>query len=276
MADETDDEEQTLDLTEELEPEEPEGDEPEGDEEQPAEDGEAEEETVITFSDDGEGEDDSSVVRKLRERNRELNRELSELRRTSQKPRIEVGEKPTLASCGYDEEVFEAELDQWNRRKAEAEAEETAAAERERVVQEAWQQDLQSYETKKARLGVADFSDAEEAVKTTLSHVQRAVIVKAASDPAAFTYALGKSEARLAEVAKIEDPVKLAAAVARMEGALKVVRRRKGPAIDAPERGSGRMPGANEMQKTLEQLEKKAERTNDRTELIAFKKKHGL
>jgi hypothetical protein len=101
--------------------------------------------------------------------------------------------------------------------------------------------------------------------------VQQAVIVKAAADPALFLYALGKSEAKRSELAKIQDPIKLAAAVARMEGAVKVTTR-KAPTPDRPLSGSSKMPGSAD--KEIERLEKKAAANGgDRSELIAYKAK---
>jgi hypothetical protein len=108
-----------------------------------------------------------------------------------------------------------------------------------------------------------------ETATLSLDMVQQAVIVKAAADPALFLYALGKSEAKRAELAKIQDPIKLAAAVARMEGAVKVTTR-KAPAPDRAQRGSAPMPGGAD--KELEKLEKEADRTGDRTKVIAYKR----
>lgn len=45
---------------------------------------------------------------------------------------------------------------------------------------------------------------------------QRAVIVKAAHDPATLAYDLGKNNARCVELAKNKDPINLNAAVARL------------------------------------------------------------
>jgi hypothetical protein len=103
--------------------------------------------------------------------------------------------------------------------------------------------------------------------------VQQAVVVKAAVDPALFLYALGKSEAKRSELAKIQDPIKLAAAVARMEGAVKVTTR-KAPAPDRPLSGSGKLPQGGD--KELEKLEKEADRTGDMTRLINYKREKGL
>jgi hypothetical protein len=55
-----------------------------------------------------------------------------------------------------------------------------------------------------------------------------------------------------------------------MEGGIKVVKKRKAPAPDKPLSGAGRMPGGPDKQ--LEKLEADAERTGDRTAVIAYRK----
>jgi len=50
-----------------------------------------------------------------------------------------------------------------------------------------------------------------------------------------------------------------------------VVKKRKAPAPDKPLSGAGRMPGGPDKQ--LEKLEADAERTGDRTAVIAYRKK---
>jgi hypothetical protein len=238
-------------------------------------DGDGEEETVIGFDDadeDADKEGDSSVIRSLRRQLRESKTTIREMQaKTPVAEPIKVGPKPTLADCNYDEEAYETALDTWKADKAKVE-EQTAAVEQEnRQAQEAWNADLNRYAEQKAKIGVPDYEDAESIVISALNPMQQAVIVKAADNPAAFAYALSKSPSKLTELAKQQDPIKLAVAVAKMEGAVKVVKRKKGPAIDKPVSGSGSMPGGTDKQ--LEKLEKEAERTGNRTDLINYRKK---
>jgi hypothetical protein len=102
-----------------------------------------------------------------------------------------------------------------------------------------------------------------------LNDVQQAVIVKAADNPALVLYSLGKHPAKLAELSQITDPLKMAAAVARLEGGLKVMPKRKPP--EPEEIASGTASVSHGKDKELERLEKEAERTGDRTKLIAYK-----
>lgn len=264
---------------------------PEGDEESEEEGGEEGEEkpepeadeedgeTVISWADDEEpeegGPDENKVIRKIRERNKELARENAELRRTQtqqQAPQIDIGPKPKMADFNYDEEAYEAAFDAWKDKKATADrvkAEQEASNEE---FQREWQRDLANYDQKKTALAMEDYDEVIAPVRTRLTLAQQSVIVKTASDPAAFSYALGNSETRLAELAKIQDPFKFAAAVARMEGGIKVTKRRKTVAPDRPARGSARVAPAG-ADTTEQKLLKEAEDSGDRTKLIAYRKK---
>lgn len=258
-----------------------EGDEPgddDDDQQKPGDEEGADEEEVLTFGDDltEEKPDDSSVIKLLREQLREARKEAKESRTATPAPeKIEVGPKPTLEGCEYDEEKYEAELDAWKDRKAKAERQQTEIGESQRKETEAWQAELSRYNEGKKSLGYADVDDAEETVVAALSEVQQAVLVKAADAPHKVMYALGKHPDRLAQLAKISDPLKFAAAVAKLEGQLKVVKKRKAPDPDVPESGSGSV-SAGKKDKELERLEKEADKTGDRTKLQQYKKKHGI
>lgn len=235
--------------------------------------GNGEEEFEISFGDEAApaSESDTPLIKHLRNQLRETQKELQEAKKAApQAQQIEVGEKPTLAGCDYDEEAFEQELEGWRDRKAKAEAAQANAGQAEREAREAWERDLQSYRDKRSALKFADVEEVEEVATSALNEVQQAVIVKAADNPALVLYSLGKHPARLAELSKITDPLKMAAAVAKLEGGLKVTARRKAPEPEEIASGSARVSGSSD--KTLERLEKEAARTGDRTKLIQYKK----
>lgn len=276
-------EDETLELTEELEAG---ADDQSGDDEHQDDDagdsGEGgstddggEEETLVSFGDadpDDEQPDDNAVMRELRKRNRELNTKVRELETSTVAPKVELGPKPTLADFDYDEEKYEAGLEAWKAKEAGIRAQQQAVEEENRQVQQEWAADLQRFQEKKTALKMPDVEDCQSIVEEALNGVQQAVLVKAANDPALFMVALAKSPVKLAELAKMKDVIKLGAAIARMEGGIKVVTKRKAPNLDVPQRGSGRMPGADESSKTLAKLEKEADESGDRSKLIAFKK----
>lgn len=257
-------------------------------EEGASEDGD-EEETFIGFGDEDEeesSEDDTPTIKRLRERNREQTRllrererEIADLRQSSAKP-VELGPKPTLESCDWDEEKFEASLDEWKAKKADADTQAEKAGEQTRKVMESYSRDLEAYTARKATIGVPDYEDAESAVVAVLSIEQQTVALQAAKDPAALVVALGRSPERLAELAKIDNPWKLAAEIARMEGAVKVMKRKKAPAIDRTQRGSGSVAAASgtpkEQLAKMESAFEKAGGNGDRTAIQRFKREHNL
>lgn len=263
-----------LELTPDLEvepdeqPQEPSEEQPEN----PEVNDEGEEETVVSFGDDAEQQpDDSSTIRHLREKLREKDTRIKELETASPPKKVERKPEPTLEGCDYDEEKFKAEWKAWNAEESKVADQQREAAEREKAVNAEWENDFSTYQQKKTALPFADKDDVTDTVAASLDLVQQAVIVKSADDPALFTYAIGKSPTKLAELAKIKDPIKFAAAVVRMEGAIKVTTKRKAPEPDRPLSGSGAVPKGDD--KELERLEREADRTNDRSRVIAYKRK---
>lgn len=242
----------------------------------PDDEGEGDEETVVSLGDapEDDQEGDSSTIRNLRKELREAKARLREGEKAPVKR--ELRPEPTSEDHAFDDDAFKADYKAWLEEKAEIEREESQASERQQVIQREWEADVQRFESEKAQLGFEDLPDAQDMIASTFNLAQQAVIVKAAEKPALLMYALAKAPAKAAELAKITDVIKLAAAIAKLEGTVKVTKRRKGPAIDAPQRGSGKTPEKGDLDKRLAALEQKVENGGDRSELIAFKKKHNL
>jgi hypothetical protein len=267
-----------------------EGDEEEGEESQEGDEGEEGEEgeresgdegeegeTVISWADDepGEGENQNSVLRKIRDRNKELARENAELRRNQQQqqqPAEELPPKPKPADFNYDDDAYDRARDEWEEKKQRITAQRDEQQRQTEALNREWQQDLNNYQAKREALAMDDYDEAIAPVRNRMNLAQQSVIVKAAQDPAAFSVALANSETRLNELAKIQDPFKLAAAIARMEGGVKVTKRRKSPQPDRPARGTARIASGGKVDKTEEKLIKDADETGDRTKLIAYRK----
>lgn len=272
MADEpTDQPEDTLELTEEEEIEQPEG----GDDQPEADEGDL----VIGFEGDPEPDPDSdqpgdnSAIRALRQQLREEKRRRKELEQASAPPPVQLGPKPTLAGHDYDEEQFEAALDAWKEEKRKADEHVSQAEVTQAENAKAWEEAGKRYQEGKAALAVDDHADAEAAVEEALGPTA-ALIAMAARDPAKMVYALGKSPARLAELAKLKNnPIKLAAEIARLEGGV-TMKKRTPPNPDKPASGSAPMPGGTDKQ--MAKLEKEAERSGDRTALIRYRREKGL
>ena len=247
-----------------------------------------EEDRIVTIGDssepDAESEDSEEdkeapgwvkkvrkVNRKLESENKKLKKLLEEKSTEKEKP-VELGEKPTLKDCGYDDKKYEQELFNYYERKKRVDEQ---AAEKERLVQQqrkAWEDRQSKYVNLKQEHGFKDFSYAEELVTETLSTTQQGIIVQGADDSALVVYALGKNPKKLEELSKISDPVSFAIALGKLESQLKVTNK-KAP---APEKrvSTGKSGGiSGSADKTLERLREEAARTGDMSKVVAYKKK---
>lgn len=234
-----------------------EGDEPETDEE----------ETFIGFPEDEPDEQDSSEpFRRIRQQNRELQAENRKLRQTQPEPKpVEVGPKPALADFDFDEDQYDAAMDGWRATKAAADKQAQAPDQK---VQAAIEGATARFETHRSKIKVADFDQKLAAAKAGLGDDLTAGIVLVAENAPAVLYALGKSPARLDQIANA-DPSRLAYLIGALEKDLKVTTKKRAPEPDTPVRGSASLsPGKD---KHLERLEAEADRTNDRTKVAAYK-----
>lgn len=226
----------------------------------------------IQFDDDeaAPASGDSSVIRHLRDTVRRLSDEVAVHRKTSAPAQIEVGAKPDLwDDCEGDPEKFETALTEWQERKRRADEQQAAQHGVQEEAQKAWEADLQTFREQEAKLAAPDMDDAKSIVTTALTDVQAATIIKAAKNPALAIYALGKHPAKLQAISQINDPIKLAAEIARMEGKITMSKRQSAPAVERVAEGSA-MTGAGN--RKLDQLRAKAEKTGDYTAYLAAKR----
>lgn len=239
-----------------------------------------EDEVVISIGEESPPQEEEARapawVRELRKANREKEREIRELKAkltataTETKP-VELKAKPTLESCDYDSDEYESKLAEWYEQKREYDAvEANAAAQRDAEAKE-WQDKLDSYAKARASLKVRDYEDAEAFALDTFNVTQQGIVLQGSENPAHLIYALGKSQKRAKELASINDPVKFAFAVAKLETQLKVTNRK---AAAAPERtitsGGGRISGS--VDSTLDRLREEAVKTGDLSKVMAYKR----
>lgn len=227
-------------------------------------------EDVLSFEGEQEPEPESDLVKHLRKELRRRDQQLAETRKQPQAEEpIIVGPRPKIEDFDYDQERFDQELDAWDERR-EAKRQQDARVEAgQRQQQQRWQQVQDDYQAKKAALPFADRDAAEATAFAELSEVQQAVIASTAANPALVIYAAGKNPARLAELTSVEDPLKLAYQLGKMESKMTITKRTRPPNPDTPVRGSSVAMG--DSAKQIEKLEKEAERTGDRSKIIAFK-----
>ena len=215
-------------------------------------------------------------VRELRKSNREKERKIRELEAkltaapTENKP-VVLGAKPSLEECDYDSDLYESKLSDWYDRKRESEQAEAKARQSQQAEADAWSEKLASYNKAKASLKVRDYEESEAFAQDNLTVTQQGIIIQGSDNPALIIYALGKNTKRAKELASINDPVKFAFAVAKLETQLKVTTRK---ASTAPERtianGGGRLSGA--IDSTLDRLRAEALQTGDLSKVMAYKR----
>ena len=238
------------------------------------------EELIVTIGEETPPQQDDESrapewVRKVRKDNREKDRRIRELEalvgRAEQQKQTQLGPKPTLESCDYDADLFERRLDSWKERKTVADRQAAEARETEAKRQEYFNSKFETYTARKKEVAgkIRDFDDVEETVLHALDDTQRGVVLAHAKDPALLLYAIGKDEKRLAELAKLSDPVEFIFAVARMETQMRTQSRKPASAPETRITGSAPSSGSETQ---LNKLREAAEKTGDYTKVIAYKK----
>lgn len=249
-----------------------------------ADEGEGEEEgeddVVVSIGEESPPQEEEARapewVRELRKANREKERKIRELEAklnasaTETKP-VVLSKKPTLESCDFDSTEYENKLAAWYDEKRQFDAAEADAVAKRDAEAKAWQDKLDSYAKARASLKVRDYDDAEAVALDTFNVTQQGIVIQGSENPALIIYALGKNHARAKELASINDPVKFAFAVAKLETQLKVTNRK---AAASPERtitnGGGRLSGS--VDSTLDRLREEALKTGDMSKVMAYKR----
>jgi hypothetical protein len=250
----------------------------------PDDEDEGDEEEIPTFGDtvEEEKDTDNATVRHMRQVTKEALKRAAEAERRAAeaeakaKPQaVEVGPKPTLWDEGIDndEDKYDAAMEEWRARKAAAERQSTVQVETAEEQKRAWENRLVSVAQEKVALAKPDADEAFETVKAALGEAKFAGVIGIVDEgnAAKMIYALAKNPDQLAAVAAQSDPIRLVKDIAKLEGQLKMVKRRKPIEPDTPERGSARISRTTG-DKKLAKLEEEAERTGDRTKLVQYKR----
>lgn len=228
-----------------------------------------------------EAEQETPVIRQVREAQREearkrkaAEKELAELKAKTTQPAQEqapvVGAKPKLEDFDFDSDQYEAATEKWYEQKQAKAAFDAKQAAAQQTAEQEHQKVLTTYRTAAAALPVdqAKFKAAEAEVVSTFDRLQQNILLKAKA-PERLVYAIGNNPAKLEELAKIKDPIALAYELGRVEVGLTVTKQKKSaPAPDRPLHGGG----SGNADSTLERLEAEAEKTGDRSKIIAFRK----
>lgn len=262
MADEALEPTEELELTEEVQPDTPETDE----------------EEILTFGDAPEEviETDNAVIRHLREELKKARKEVAAASKPKDEPTaIDPGPRPKLEDFDYDEDKHAEAIEQWAEKKVNAKRKVSQSTEAQEEELEATRKRIAA---EKAALGRPDIEEAFELVRDTLTETQQSALVGAVDhgNTAKLIYALAKNPDKLASLAGEQNLARFIKEVGKLEGQLKMVKRRKTPEPDVPEKGSGKIaftPSA--AQKQLDKMEADW-KGGDRSHIQRFKREHGL
>ncbi|MDQ9112785.1 hypothetical protein [Acinetobacter baumannii] len=227
--------------------------------------------------DDFHGKPAPQWVKDLRKEKKESDRRIKELEaklNEQNKPEaIELGEKPTLESVGYDADEFEKQLVEWTAKKSQFEQQEAAKRAEQEKAQKVWQEKLNNYEAKKTAIKskVRDFDEAEEFARDVLNQTQQGILIHAAEKPELLIYHLGKNPQKAKELAALTDPIQFAFAAAKIDAQIKVTTRK--PSTSPERKPIGSAPLSGTVDTTLAKLRAEAERTGDYTEVNKYKRK---
>ncbi|WP_151687292.1 hypothetical protein [Acinetobacter nosocomialis] len=227
--------------------------------------------------DDFHGQPAPQWVKDLRKGKKESDRRIKELEaklNEKEKPEtIELGEKPTLESAGYDTEEFEKQLIDWTAKKAKFEQQEAAKREEQEKAAKAWQDKLNNYEAKKTAIKtkVRDFDEAEEIARDVLTQTQQGILLHGAEKPELLIYHLGKNPQKAKELAAITDPIQFSFAAAKIDAQIKMTARKPSTSPERKPSGSAALSGS--VDNTLAKLRADAEKTGDYTKVNEYKRK---
>jgi hypothetical protein len=204
-------------------------------------DGDAGGETVIAFADETEGEpDDTPLVKRLRDQLRDAQRTIAKNRRTpaanDTDPEPTIRAKPRIEEFDYDQDKFDAALDA---RDAEVTAHaewKSRAKERETAGSRAAEEQARQLEQQRKTLGVGDYEERSATVKDRLTDAQLGILINGAQNPARLIYALGRSPAKLDQLAGEDNLARFAVMLGSLEKDIKVIKR-NAPAADTAVRG---------------------------------------
>jgi hypothetical protein len=240
-----------------------------------------EDEVVVSLGDPvaPEGEEQGRApdwLRDLRKANRDKDRRIRELENqvaaaAPAPAAIVVGEKPTLEGCDFDSEKFSADLEAWYSRKTAAEEQQRKRDDEGQRQRTQWSNRLEAVTKAAEGLKVRDHEDASAAFEAAFSMVQQGIVIGGPEDAktsAMLRYALGKNPAKARELAAIQDPVKFAVALGKLEMQLKVAPRKSAPPPDQTVRSS--VAGAAAVDSQVERLRTEARRTGDYSKVAEY------
>lgn len=225
----------------------------------------------FSFDDDGDssdpfkGQEAPEWVKRVREENRELKRQLKQ-RESQQFEQQVLREKPTLDDHDYDSDAFEQDYAQWLTEKQQVDAQVHAERQKYQQYHERYKADVDAIKAK-----APDYDEVELSVVDVLSEQKQGLLQMLVDNPAKVVYALGKnSPAQLERLSKLDD-IQFAKQIVLMEQQMSS--KTKSRNQNKPKPKTHELEGAAGGADTrLAKLEAEADRTGDRSKVAAYKK----
>lgn len=218
------------------------------------------------------GQDAPQWVKNNRRRTKEVQRENRELKRQLEKLNGQheqqvLREKPTLDDHDYDSDAFEQDYAQWLTEKQQVDAQVHAERQKYQQYHERYKADVDAIKAK-----APDYDEVELSVVDVLSEQKQGLLQMLVDNPAKVVYALGKnSPAQLERLSKLDD-IQFAKQIVLMEQQMssKTKSRNQNKPKPKTHELEGSAGGADAK---LERLEAQADKTGDRSAVIAYKRK---
>lgn len=264
--------------TDELQPEEEpeESDDSEDEAEEPEEDSEDDGFFIDVGEDEPEEREvNNSSFRQLRQASRDKDKRIRELEKAIQereKPEevVDIGPKPTLEDYDYDADKFSDALLDWNAKKQEQEQQLKAKQEAEQAKLQAWEQRIEAFNDRKAKVKNTDFEVMEQFVTETLTPNQNALIIAASDDAVRDMYLLGKSPEDLERLSKITNDAEFVYQLAKLQTGGKTMAKSKAPKPEKRVKPTAARGGGSDAK--LKQLREEAAVTGDFSKVSAYKR----
>lgn len=192
-----------------------------------------------------EGADTTSTIREMRRELKARKRRIKELEQkqasvASAPQADELGPRPTLEDAEYDEDRYAEELASWFDKKRQADDRVKEAEAKQQKIVQRFEQKRAAYDVEKAKLGVPDFEQSEETVKSAFNATGQGVILAVSKEPAKVIYALSRSPETMKQLLELaDDPLLLAAEVVRFESRIKLSPRKPSTEPERRVRGGG-------------------------------------
>ena len=225
-----------------------------------------------------EAKEAPSWVKELRKKHRESEREKKQLEKEllDIKAKLEpalkpLPERPKFEDFAYDEDKFDAALQDWHETKLKHNAKQQEEQKQAEAAQQKFLERRDAYEIRKSEIArkVPDMQEAEELVVAMFDETKQGILLTAAEDPAQLIYALGKNPKKLQDLASIDDPIRFTAEAAKLEARMKVTKRTPKATPERKIQGSG---SASSSENHLERLREEAQKTGDYSKVIAYKR----